>query len=210
MKQGIIWDLDGTMWDSSFQVHRAWNAYMREHGIPMRFAQDDVRSFCGRTNEEIAALIFPDADEAWRVGVVLGCCAYENIPLAQYGGELFEGLLPVLERLHGRYHMSVVSNCGLGYIEAFFRGNHTGRYFDDSENAAHTGLGKAENIRLVMARNGLEKAVYIGDTTGDCKAAAAAGIPFVFAAYGYGDVPGARWRIDRLSQLPGLIPQILK
>lgn len=209
MKQGIIWDLDGTMWDSSLQVYQAWNAYMQAHGQSRRFSRDDVRGYCGKTIEEIAAVVFPQADENWRVEMITGCCDWENVPLAEHGGELFDGLLPVLEQLHGQYHMSVVSNCGLGYIEAFFQGNQTGQYFDDYENAARTGLGKAENIRLVMQRNGLDRAVYIGDTSGDFAAAAAAGVPFVHAAYGYGQVPQAVWRIERLAQLPPLIAQLL-
>lgn len=210
MKTGIIWDLDGTMWDSSLQVYQAWNAYMEAHGVSRRFTQDDVRGYCGKTLEEIAAVIFPDAEEQWRNDMVFGCCEWENVPLAEHGGELFDGLIPVLERLHRTYHMSVVSNCGLGYIEAFFTGNHTGAYFDDYENAVRTGKGKAENIRLVMKRNGLTRAVYIGDTQGDCNAAKAAGIPFVLAAYGYGDAPEAVWRINKLSELPELLEKILE
>ena len=210
MKTGIIWDLDGTMWDSSLQVYQAWNAYMEAHGESRRFTRDDVRGYCGKTLEEIAATVFPQAEEAWRNEMIYGCCQWENIPLAEHGGELFDGLIPVLEQLHGQYHLSVVSNCGLGYIEAFFTGNHTASYFDDYENAARTGQGKAENIRLVMARNGLERAVYIGDTQGDWNAAQKAGIPFVLAAYGYGDAPQARWRIDHLRQLPAVLEEIFK
>lgn len=37
-----------------------------------------------------------------------------------------------------------------------------------------------------MKRNHIESAVYVGDTEGD----QAAGIPFVYAAYGFGDVEG--------------------
>ena len=198
------------MWDSSLQVYQAWNAYMEAHGESRRFTRDDVRGYCGKTLEEIAATVFPQAEEAWRNEMIYGCCQWENIPLAEHGGELFDGLIPVLEQLHGQYHLSVVSNCGLGYIEAFFTGNHTASYFDDYENAARTGQGKAENIRLVMARNGLERAVYIGDTQGDWNAAQKAGIPFVLAAYGYGDAPQARWRIDHLRQLPAVLEEIFK
>ena len=47
-------------------------------------------------------------------------------------------------------------------------------------------MKKAENIRLVVARNGLQHPVYVGDTKGDEEAAHAAGVPFVHAAYGFG------------------------
>lgn len=39
-----------------------------------------------------------------------------------------------------------------------------------------------------MSLNHLQNCVYVGDTKGDCEAAKAAGIPFIFAAYGFGNV----------------------
>lgn len=208
MKKAIIWDLDGTMWDSSRRVYSAWNDYMQSQGVSKRFTQDDCRSYCGKTLEQIAEVVFPDAPVQWRNRMIIECCDAECIPLAKFGGDLYDGLEAVLEQLHKEYHMSVVSNCGLGYIEAFFTGNHTEKFFDDYENAARTGLGKAENIRLVMERNHIDKAVYIGDTAGDQKAAEAAGVPFIYAAYGFGEVKDAKWRIDSLRELPAVLDEI--
>ncbi|MCQ2418410.1 MAG: HAD family hydrolase [Clostridia bacterium] len=208
MKKAIIWDLDGTMWDSSRRVYSAWNDYMQSQGVSKRFTQDDCRSYCGKTLAQIAEVVFPDAPVQWRNRMIIECCDAECIPLAKFGGDLYDGLEAVLEQLHKEYHMSVVSNCGLGYIEAFFTGNHTEKFFDDYENAARTGLGKAENIRLVMERNHIDKAVYIGDTAGDQKAAEAAGVPFIYAAYGFGEVKDAKWRIDSLRELPAVLDEI--
>ena len=210
MKIGIIWDLDGTLWDSSEQVHLAWNDYMQRHGEPKRFTRQDCRSYCGKTLEQIAAFVFPDRDEDWRVKMVFGACDWQNKPLAEHGGELFPHLPQVLAQLHERYHMSVVSNCGLGYIEAFFTGNHTAEFFDDYENAVRTGKGKADNIRLVMERNGLDRAIYIGDTQGDADASAQAGVTFIHARYGYGKVPDAKWAVDDPAEIPAVIAEILK
>lgn len=41
----------------------------------------------------------------------------------------------------------------------------------------------------------------MGDTEGDQKAAAFAGIPFVFASYGFGEVSGADYTINRFCDL---------
>lgn len=43
-------------------------------------------------------------------------------------------------------------------------------------------------IRLLMKKHSCKSAVYIGDTDGDCKAARKADIPFVHAAYGFGEI----------------------
>ena len=91
--------------------------------------------------------------------------------VAKVGGILFEGLEETLEYLSGKYKLYIVSNCQKGYIEAFLEFHKLGKYFVDRENAENTGLSKGKNIRLVMARNGLENTVYVGDTIGDQNAA---------------------------------------
>jgi len=207
--RAVIFDLDGTLWDAAETIAPAWNAWCEAHGVERRFTPADCRSCCGKTLPQIARFVFPEADPAWAEWVVNGCCEAECVPLAVRGGRLYPDLLPVLEELGRDSLLAVVSNCGLGYIEAFFSGNQTGIYFDDYENAARTGLSKGENIRLVMARNGIERAVYVGDTEGDQSAARAAGVPFIHAAYGYGAVSSPDAVIRSLRELPEVLRRLL-
>lgn len=207
--KAVLFDLDGTLWDAAETIAPAWNEYCKSRGIERRFTPDECRSFCGKTLPEIAAVAFPEAEPAWREAVVEGCCDAECVPLAQHGGTLYPDVEKVLAELREEYLLAVVSNCGLGYIEAFFTGNRTGKYFDDCENAARTGLSKGENVRLVLERNGVGKAVYVGDTAGDQAAAHLAGVPFIHAAYGYGRVEGADAVLERFADLPALLKTIL-
>ena len=208
-KQAIIFDLDGTLWDAAETIAPAWNGYLEGRGIDLRVTPELCRSYCGKTLPEIAEFIFPEAEPAWREAVIEGCCDAECVPLARRGGRLYPDEKAVLTALREEYLLAVVSNCGLGYIEAFFSGNRTGAFFDDYENAARTGLSKGENIRLVMERNGVERAVYVGDTAGDLAAARRAGVLFVHAAYGYGKVPEPDAAIQSLRELPEAVKKLL-
>ena len=208
--KAVLFDLDGTLWDAAETIAPAWNEYCRSHGIDRRFTPDESRSYCGKTLPEIAALVFPESEPAWREAVVEGCCDAECVPLARDGGRLYPDVERVLAKLQSEYFLAVVSNCGLGYIEAFFSGNHTGAYFDDYENAARTGLSKGENIRLVLKRAGIASAIYVGDTEGDQAAARAAGVPFIHAAYGYGRVTGSDFVMERFAELPELVKLLLQ
>lgn len=205
-KSAIFFDLDGTLWDAAETIAPAWNEYLERRGIELRVTPDLCRSYCGKTMPEIAELLFPEAPAEWREAVVKGCCEAECVPLARDGGKLYPRVRAVLETLKKKYFLAVVSNCGDGYIEAFFSGNGTGQYFHDYENAERTGLSKGQNIRLVMDRNGVEDAVYVGDTAGDRTAALEAGIPFVFAEYGFGTVPNADYIINCFEDLLTLFP----
>ncbi|WP_306416999.1 HAD family hydrolase [Halobacillus sp. Marseille-P3879] len=95
----------------------------------------------------------------------------------------------------------MVSNCQDGYIEAFYKYHKLEKYFDDYENPGRTGLSKGENIQLIIDRNNLSAPVYVGDTEGDRKAAVYAGIPFVYAQYGFGQVSGYDEVIESFDEL---------
>ena len=93
-----------------------------------------------------------------------------------------------VKKLAGKYRLFIVSNCQAGYIEAFLENTGLQEYFEDHICPGDTGMLKADNIRLIMRRNGLQDAVYVGDTQGDADACREAGVPMVYAAYGCGDV----------------------
>ena len=54
----------------------------------------------------------------------------------------------------------------------------------------------------MVRRNNLSGAVYVGDTELDRISAETAGVPFIFAAYGFGTADGAEYRIEKISDLP--------
>ena len=87
----------------------------------------------------------------------------------------------------------IVSNCQSDYLPAFFAKTGLEKYVSDTECYGNTRLSKGQNIRLIMERNHIENAIYVGDTKFDYDATTEAGIPFVFAAYGFGQVESP-WR----------------
>ena len=64
---------------------------------------------------------------------------------------------------------------------------------------------KAENIRLIVERNTISHPVYIGDTDGDAQACQEAGVPFIFAGFGFGETTHYAAKIDTFSQIPEVI-----
>ena len=61
-----------------------------------------------------------------------------------------------------------------------------------------------------MERNGLAKAVYVGDTERDMHSAHSAGIPFIHASYGFGKGFAAERAISSFRELPELLDKLLK
>ena len=163
----------------------------------------------GKTPEEIGAEAFPNVPHDVRDGGgadrMYECENEAAAPLREASS--IRELAETLETLAKDYALFVVSNSQDGYVQAFLHWSGL-TCFRDIEMAGRTGLDKGANIRLVMERNGVTKAVYVGDTQGDADAAAKAGIPFIFTEYGFGTVNAAAARIASLPELPAAVEKI--
>lgn len=211
MKPMLLFDLDGTLWDSAANVAESWNVvFARENPDLPKLTKEDIHSVMGMTMREIQDVIHPGIiPEERRTPVFSECCTYEVEYLREHGGDPYPGLRPVLESLKAEgYPLAIVSNCQLGYIDAFLSSIGVADLFCDYEEWERTGLPKGENIRLVMERNHAEKGIYIGDTQKDGDAARLAGIPFIHAAYGFGQDPAPDAVIHSLAELPEVLRRL--
>lgn len=198
----IIFDLDGTLWDSTEVVLLAWKDVLSRYpGIENEITKEDLQGIMGLQVAEVGRKLFPALEEEIQQKVMDDCCEMECQYLAKQGGLLYDELEAVLHALSQKYKLFIVSNCQVGYIEAFYEYHKLDKYFTDYENPGRTGLSKGDNIKLIMQRNNLTSPVYVGDTDGDQKAAAFAGVPFVYASYGFGEVSSADYTIHRLREL---------
>lgn len=211
MKKGILFDLDGTLWDSSQAVMDAWNECIAKNtDLNRSFTREQMKSYMGKTLEKIAELMFPDLPDAERLRILKLCSSYELDYLKTHDADYFDGERAVLEELHKTCFLAVVSNCQDGYIQLFLEKSGFGELFGDFECAGRTGLDKGDNIKLVAQRNGLESLIYVGDTDLDGEAARKAGIPFVHAGYGFGRPDEFDIRIADISELADAAKKLLK
>ena len=210
MKTGIIFDLDGTLWDSSASVSESWNEALQSIGVDKyTMTVDKIRGYMGQTMEAIAYDFFNEETHEEAIRLLNICAEHENDYILEHGGVLYDGLEETLAKLKNEgYFLSVVSNCQEGYIEAFLSYHRLGAYFDDTENYGRTGKEKDENIRLVVERNHLDKAYYVGDTLGDYNSTMKAGLDFIHASYGFGKVPDAIAVLDSIKQLPEVMKRL--
>lgn len=204
-KDSIIFDLDGTLWDSTDLVILAWNDTLKEFKeVKNKITTEDMKGVMGLQIKEIGKKFFPYLDEETQLKILNRCCEVECGYIVEHGGKLYEHLEETLEELSNKYKLFIVSNCQRGYIEAFFKYHKLDKYFLDYENPGRTGLSKGENIKLIIDRNNLKNPIYVGDTEGDLKAARLAGIPFVFASYGFGNVKNYDYYINSFNELLNL------
>ena len=207
---GLIFDLDGTLWDSSYQVGIAWKETFERYRVGVEVTKERMAVMMGRTVPEIGEAILPHIEPEKRREILKACCDEECVRLNKYGGKLYEGVAELLPALAKEYSLFIVSNCEDGYIQSFMSYHKTAPYIKDIECIGRTGLHKGDNIKLIVERNGLEKAVYVGDTERDMHAAHSAGLPFIHAAYGFGHGFEPEYSMSSFFELPGLAKSIFK
>ncbi len=202
----MIFDVDGTLWDATEIVAAAWTKVLRQTYDPqMTITVGQLRGLFGKLLPDIAARLFPEESKSRQQVLIELCCAQEHQALlAAPEAPVYSGLEDTLQVLSEKYKLFIVSNCQAGYIEVFLECTGFSRFFRDHLCPGDTGYPKGKNIREIIRRHRLTTPVYIGDTMGDFRAAREAGIPFVHASYGYGQVDSPDFAISRISDLLSL------
>jgi len=203
----IIFDLDGTLWDSTGNVALAWEKARQQVDYDIdAITRERVRSITGMAYDVIFEVLLPDMEVTKRDHFKSVCAQSEIDTLTEIGGDLYPKLDETIKYLASKYKLYIVSNCQSGYIETFLSHCPVADYFLGHQCYGTKGQPKAENIKDIVKDHNLKAPVYIGDTTGDRDSAAKAGVPFIFASYGFGKVEeGMIATIDAFGELKELL-----
>lgn len=207
MKTGIIFDMDGTLWDSAREVAEAWSQITVPR-LGKQITKEDLYRTMGMPMDELAKAIFPDHELSELLPVLEESYQMENDYLRRHGASLYPDLIETLGLLAKIYPLYIVSNCQEGYIEAFLNYYHLERYFQDFICYGTNNLPKADNIARIIARNHLERGIYVGDIQADYEAALAGGAEFIHAAYGFGSIQADVPKIRSFRELPALLKEM--
>lgn len=201
----ILFDLDGTMWDTTEVAAMIWSRIASEYpDVRETVTAARLRSLYGLPLREIAKELFPGVSEERAISITMRCVTEQCPYLTEHGAILLGDIAGTLQKLSARYRLFVVSNCEDGYIQAFLTAHRLWDYFTDFTCPGQTGLLKAENIRLIVDRYHLQAPLYVGDTYGDQTAAEKADVPFAFAAYGFGTATRYDYRLNSFEDLTTL------
>ncbi len=202
----MILDIDGTIWNTTGIVAVAWNKAVDMSGFDAaKVNAQALQQEFGKTMDVIAKDLWPNLDKAKREVLMSYCCSEEQIALQENVVDIsYPEVIETIKELSASENIYVVSNCQSGYIELTLEKTGLTDYIKDFECFGRTGKGKAENLQLLVTRNQIMHPVYVGDTQGDADACSQAGIPFVWASYGFGSVEKYYERIDRFSDVKKL------
>lgn len=200
----LIFDMDGTLWDAVDSYCAVWNRAIADLGMdrpPVRYSELAV--LMGKPLDEIYMTLVGDVpikDEFIR-----RLLQNERTMMPDLGGRLYPGTKETIEALSRSFKLFMVSNCGADGLPNFLRFTGLGPYFTDTLSFGQNGKEKDANIREIVVRYNLKAPLYIGDVARDCGDAHRAGVPFAWAAYGFGkNVDDADFVLGSIEDLPAV------
>lgn len=200
---GLIFDLDGTLWTSAENVHKALVKMKELHPEIRLLPLEVTQTTMGYSDKQTEEFYFNEFEPEKSKALCDEFLARITENIVAEGAKLYANTFSTLTKLKENNRLFIVSNCGHGFVEAFMKQSNTEGYFDDYEYCSRTGLVKGENIKLVVERNNLKNACYIGDTIIDKEAAELAGVDFIYCTYGFGKIDNDK-KINDISELLNL------
>ena len=201
--ESLIFDIDGTLWDSRALVAEGYNLQLRQEGLEhLCVTAEDLKPLFGKVMTEIADAILEEIPKPERYGLMERCMDTENRYL--YENECRIGYPQVKEtiaELSKHYRLFIVSNSQCGYPELCMDKLGLTPYIEGHLCFGDTGTSKGKTIRTLMEKYNIQSCAYIGDTQGDYEATVEAGVPFIWAAYGFGAPEGYVAKIDSFGEL---------
>ncbi len=201
--ESLIFDIDGTLWDSRELVAEGYNIQLEKEGLQHLFVNaQQLRPLFGKVLEEIADVLLASIDPKERYALMERCMKTENDHLFRNPCDIgYPGVKETVEALSKKHRLFIVSNSQCGYPELCMEKLGLTPFIEGYLCFGHTGTSKGKTIRTLMEKHGISSAVYIGDTQGDLEACREAGIPFIFAAYGLGEADSWDARIEKITDL---------
>lgn len=199
---GIIFDVDGTLWYSCDKVAKYWSIAASEYlGRPVHWTGPQLEPLFGQPMDVFLDTLLPGLTQAQKDQLSRRLWDTENEKLAQDPGTLYPGVAETLKELSKTHRLFIVSNCQKGYIEVLLDTQGLRPCVEHWLCWEDTCQRKGVTIRTLMERCGLQNALYVGDTQGDADECAWAGVDFLYAAYGIGTVRQPERKIDEFAQL---------
>ena len=205
---GILFDLDGTLWNTIIPTHKAANDIAKDNNLK-EITLDTIIDGMGKDKIYNAKNYYPEVDLNKALELLdqssQKCTEY----LKNKEAIIYENIEKTLQTLSKKHDLYIVSNSfDNDYINTFK--SYLDVNFKDFIAAGALNINKAEAIQLIIKRNNIDKAIYVGDTKLDYDSSKEANIPFIYAKYGFGNIDKYEYSINDIKDLISVIPSIYK
>lgn len=205
-QEAIIFDIDGTLWDSRALVAEGYNIQLKAERLDHLCINAEIlKPLFGKVMTEIADVLLASIPVEERYDLMDRCMQTENEYLHNHECNIgYPGIRETMEKLKQKHRLFIVSNSQCGYPELCIRKLGLEDLIEGHLCFGDTGTSKGQTILRLMKEHNITSAVYAGDTQGDYEATLEAGIPFIWTTYGFGTPAGYAAKVDSFEELLNL------
>ncbi len=210
MSKVAVFDLDGTLLDSAPDIHAAVNRVIGRRGLAP-YSLDEVKAMIGDGVKVLTERLLAGRGLPYEEACHQELIADEDIRFARLTMP-FEGIAEALAAIEtAGWRLAVCTNKPEGPARALLASLGLGERFAAIGGGDSFPVRKPhpDHLRATLAAAGgaPESAVMVGDHRNDVMAAAGAGVPCIFVAWGYGPLAmaGGSPVAARPAELPGLV-----
>lgn len=201
MKNALIFDIDGTLWDASARFAESWDLIASSSKYHFHITKEQIVPCLGMPMSEFPKRLFPPMDKEDADALLKKSLDFENEYVLSHPGDVYEGVEETLTKLSKDYDLLILSNCQKGYIEAFLAATKLSHLFKGYICWGDNQFSKSQNMTLLMNKGGYEKGMYVGDTLYDEEETHKAGLKFSHATYGFGQSKNPDYVLKKFSDL---------
>ncbi|MDF2941442.1 MAG: HAD-superfamily hydrolase, subfamily variant 1 [Herbinix sp.] len=176
----VIFDLDGTLYQTHISVLQGMKDTLKEFQLPP-LVNDEIIWTIGKSFDQFIRELLP---ETISFDVFRQRMRHHEYNAVRDCGKLFPGVMELLSELKKHnYLLYICSNGSVEYLELVLQCTGIKHLFTEVISTKYTG-SKSDAIKKIITN--ADCAVMVGDTSTDFIGAKKAGIPSIAVTYGYG------------------------
>lgn len=207
MIKNIVFDLDGTLWQTKDSYIYAYKKLCEKYQKTPINGFEDVLNYMGVKVDILLKELFPEIIEQKQIICEALFYSIEYI-INNSSGTCYDNVNKILKDLSEEYNIYIISNCLKEYVETFLNISNTSDYISGFYTIE---LGEKSEHLNKITNNYRDKTIFVGDDLEDYNQIDDHSIVyFIFATYGYKKCNLYDYKINELNDIYTVLKEVNK
>ena len=201
----IIFDLDGTLWETIEATYEAANIIADKYKELKSISKKTIIKGMGLSTLENAENYMPYITTQMGIKYMKEISKKTSEIINKNNVVIYNGVAETVKKLSENYKLGIITNNRNEYVETFLNITKLSEYFTDYMGAASYNITKGDAIKRMVQKHNEKENYYVGDIKKDQEATKYAKIKFIHAKYGFEPNLKSELSIEKIQELPDIL-----